>query len=109
MNAKIDLNPEHRAIVLDILRAHLPAHAKVWVAGSRATGKARRTSDLDLVFDVGQRLSSNLEYALHDAFSDSDLPWRVDVIDAQRMQGDSLKYFESVRLGLDWRGAEDGE
>jgi len=83
----IDLSPEHRAIVLDILRAHLPEDAKVWVAGSRATGKARRGSDLDLVFDVGQRL------------------WTVDVIDAQRMQGDCLKYFESVRVGLDWRGA----
>jgi len=102
MNRKIDLNPEHRDMVLAILRTHLPMDAKVWVAGSRATGKARRTSDIDLVFDVGQKLPWELESALKNAFSDSDLPMRVDVIDAQRMQGDSLKYFERVRLVLDW-------
>jgi len=43
----IDLSADHRQIVLEILREHLPQGAKVWVFGSRATRRARRYSDLD--------------------------------------------------------------
>ena len=77
----VDLNPEHASLVLGILRAHLPEAAKVWVFGSRATGRARRYSDLDLVIDAGRRLTLDDFAGLTESFSDSDLPYRVDVVD----------------------------
>ena len=46
----IDLPAEHRALTLDIIRRRLP-DARIWVYGSRAKGRARRYSDLDLMLD----------------------------------------------------------
>jgi type I restriction enzyme S subunit len=76
----IDIRPEHWRIINDILRDHLPHHA-VWAIGSRARGRARACSDLDLVV-VGERpLGIAAMAALAEAFSESDLPWKVDLID----------------------------
>jgi len=51
------------------------------VFGSRATGRARRYSDLDLAIDAGRRLTLDEIAGLTEAFSDSDLPYKVDLID----------------------------
>src|SRR6202030_4701081 len=50
----ITLTADRRRLVLNILRANLPKSTKVWVFGSRATGRARRYSDLDLAIDAGR-------------------------------------------------------
>jgi len=79
--ARLDLTTEHRRIVLDILAAHLPKQAKTWVFGSRATGRSRNYSDLDLAIDAGRRLTLDETARLAEAFSESDLPYRVDLVD----------------------------
>jgi predicted nucleotidyltransferase len=77
----IALDHAQRAIVLAILNAVLPSGARISVFGSRATGKSRRYSDLDLAIDAGRVLTLEETAALADAFEDSDLPWRIDLID----------------------------
>ena len=77
----IDLPAEHRRLVLSILRANLQPSTKVWVFGSRASGRARRYSDLDLAIDAGRPLTLDEIAALAEVFSDSDLPYKVDVVD----------------------------
>ena len=77
----IDLLADHRRLVLDILRANLPGSAKAWVFGSRATGRARRYSDLDLAIDAGRLLTLDETARLSEAFCESDLPFRVDLVD----------------------------
>lgn len=79
--AHIDMTAEHRHLVLHVLRAHLPAGTAAWAFGSRATGRARRYSDLDIAIDAGRRLNLEEKATLAEAFSDSDLPYRVDIID----------------------------
>ena len=79
----IDLPADHQQLVLDTLGAHLPQHTKAWVFGSRATGRARRYSDLDVAIDAGRRLTLDELAELSEVFSDSDLPYRVDLVDWQ--------------------------
>ena len=79
--SSIDVPLDHRRLVLDILRAHLPRNTKTWVFGSRATGRARRYSDLDLAVNAGRRLTLDEIAGLREAFSDSDLPYKVDLVD----------------------------
>ena len=76
----IDLSPEHRRVVVEILSRHLPA-GTVWAFGSRVRGPAKRYSDLDLAVIARTPVSPRTLAALEEAFSQSDLPWRVDVID----------------------------
>ncbi|HEV7997403.1 MAG TPA: nucleotidyltransferase domain-containing protein [Stellaceae bacterium] len=76
-----DLAGGHRRLVLSILAAHLPQGSMAWVFGSRASGRARPLSDLDLAIDAGRRLTLDEIAELAEAFTESDLPYRVDVVD----------------------------
>jgi type I restriction enzyme S subunit len=77
----IDLSQSDATIVRDILRAHLPPGTRAWVFGSRATASARRYSDLDLALETEKPLSLDVLSDVREALSESDLPYRVDVID----------------------------
>jgi len=76
----IDIRPDHWEIVRAILHTHVPQY-EVWAFGSRATWQAKPYSDLDLAILTDEPLPLALSAALADAFSESDLPWRVDVLD----------------------------
>ena len=77
----IDLSPDHRAQVLDIIRHRLPS-ARIWVYGSRAKGRARRYSDLDLMLDDrGQPIPVRVMGDLDEDFDESNLPIIVELHD----------------------------
>lgn len=80
---KLDISSDALAIVLDILEQHVP-HCTVWVFGSRVTGKARPCSDLDLVIVDSEPLSLAILADLSEAFDESDLPFKVDIVDWAR-------------------------
>lgn len=81
MTRAIDLSPPELAIVRAILHTHLPPTARAWVFGSRAMSTARRYSDLDLALEAEQPLGPDLLGNIAEALSESDLPYKVDVID----------------------------
>lgn len=97
--AVLDLHSEHLRIVREILQRGLPPDARVWAFGSRATGRARRYSDLDLAIDAGRPLRLDEHAELAEAFTESDLPYKVDVVDWRnlgeafraRIAGDRLR------------------
>ncbi len=75
------VSEEDLRIVREILAAHLPADAKVRAFGSRAKNTHRPYSDLDLAVKGRSPLSLANLADLADAFSESDLPYKVDVVD----------------------------
>lgn len=76
----LQLDAPHWAIVSAILAKHLPG-IEVWAFGSRTKGLAKPHSDLDLAVINQEPMSIQVQAALAEAFSESDLPWRVDVVD----------------------------
>ena len=76
----IDLRPDHWAIVRDVLRRHIP-NRKVLAFGSRATWTAKDYSDLDLAILGDGILPLNTVSALAACFSESDLPFKVDLVE----------------------------
>ncbi len=101
LSATLELLPDHRRIVLEILDAHLPRHARVCVFGSRATGRARRYSDLDLAIDAGRPLTLDEIACLTEAFRESDLPYRVDLVDWQTIDDHFREAIASERIDMD--------
>lgn len=67
-------------IIRDTLRAHVP-DCTVWAFGSRATDRAKPYSDLDLAINGGKPLGIDLAAQLAEAFAESDLPYKVDIVD----------------------------
>ncbi len=76
----IDIRPDHWDIVQGILQKHVPQY-EVWAFGSRAKWSAKQYSDLDLAIITDKPLSLDISASLSDDFSESDLPYKVDIVD----------------------------
>jgi predicted nucleotidyltransferase len=81
MIATLDIHEHHVRILRDVLRAHLPPGVHVCIFGSRAHGGARRYSDLDLALEWAQPLDLGVIGRIAEALSESDLPYKVDLVD----------------------------
>lgn len=76
----IGITPDQWEIVRDILQRQVPGSA-VWAFGSRVKGTAKPYSDLDLAVITDVPMSLTLSASLADEFAESDLPFKVDVVD----------------------------
>jgi predicted nucleotidyltransferase len=76
----IDVQPSDLDAVVRILAKHVPER-EVWAFGSRAGGTAKQFSDLDLAILGDRPISAGVLADLQEAFRESDLPFKVDVID----------------------------
>jgi len=56
---------------------------KAFIFGSRAVGKAKKYSDYDIgIWSKNKRpLSSRIKILIEDALEESDLPYKVDIVD----------------------------
>lgn len=68
-----------------ILQKYAPQF-DAYAFGSRVTGKAKANSDLDiaLLHQSDEALPAELLWNLRDAFSESDLPILVDIVDFEK-------------------------
>lgn len=62
-----------------------PNDYKVFIFGSRALGINRKFSDIDLGIISKTELPTNLKFNLEEAFDDSDLPYKVDIVDFSKV------------------------
>ena len=77
----------------------IPA-ARVCVFGSRATGRARPFSDLDLLVVQPARSSWQQRADLRDRFEASDLPFRVDIVEADGLPSGMAEGMASESISL---------
>ena len=95
--ALLDIPLKHWEIVRDILHKHVPEY-EVWAFGSRAKWTAKPYSDLDLAIITDHALSLAVSAALEDAFSESDLPWKVDIVDWATTSASFRKIIEQQKV-----------
>ena len=87
---KVDLDPKDLDLIRTILQRHLELipPAIVSVFGSRATNRAKKYSDLDLIIDLsGKSVPEQTMVALAYDFEESLLPFKVDIIDWAKISG----------------------
>lgn len=100
MTAALSLAPADLAEVRAILDAHLPAQITVGVFGSRAGGQPKPWSDLDLVLEGDGPLPLSLIAALAEAFDESALPWKVDLVDRRAISDAFARIVDERRIAL---------
>lgn len=97
----LDLPQKYLQQVQALLREHVPG-MEVWAYGSRVTGGGHEASDLDLVLRNLADLKAETR-AIHDlkeAFVESDLPIRVDVMDWARIPASFHREIERAHVLL---------
>ena len=95
----VALSPEQLHEVRQIM-AHVIPGAQVWVFGSRATGKARPFSDLDLLLMQPPKLNWAQRAALSDGFEASRLPFFVDVVESAGLAFGMAERIRSEQINL---------
>jgi type I restriction enzyme S subunit len=93
----IDIRPGEWEIVRDLLRRHVPDR-EVWAFGSRAKGSAKPYSDLDLTILGDQPLKLTTMADLAEDFTESDLPFKVDLVDWATTGARFRKVIEGERV-----------
>jgi len=73
------LTQDELEIVKNILTSLVPNH-EIWIFGSRIHKNFKPYSDLDLVILGSERISPRKLADLRDAFSNSDLTFKVDLV-----------------------------
>ncbi len=85
MTNGLALTPGELAELHSLLAAHLPDDVRVGIFGSRAglpaSAAPKPWSDLDLVLEGPAALPLSLLATLAEAFDESPLPWKVDLVD----------------------------
>ena len=76
----IDISPAALQTVTEILSRYA-ADYEIWAFGSRVKRTAREYSDLDLALIADKPLDLFRMAELREAFSESELPFKVDIID----------------------------
>lgn len=94
---KIDLNSNDWEEVRRVLRTFIPRY-EVWAFGSRAKGSAKPYSDLDLAIITEQPLSIATMAELREAFDESDLTIKVDLVDWSRTSEPFRKIIQESRV-----------
>ena len=95
----INIKPRHLQIVHKILQRHL-IDQKVWVFGSRIQHNAKQTSDLDLCIEGRTELPLKLLADLRDDFSESNLPYKIDISDWHNLSDNFRKIIEQNKILL---------
>src|SRR4051794_19732057 len=100
MPSQILLRPEQLRLVRTILAAYVPGY-EVRVFGSRVTQRAKPASDLDLCIIDEPPVSATALRHLQDAFSDSALPFKVDVSCRSRLSDAFRRRVDASSVSLD--------
>ena len=80
---KFGLKKRHLDFILHVLQENIPQKdAKFYVFGSRAKGNYKEYSDIDIAVQLqDEKLSADILGKILIEFSDSTLPYEVDVVD----------------------------
>ena len=90
----IDCTPQQLETIKRILSGFVSG-TEVIAFGSRCTGRAKPYSDLDLAVKGTEALTPEAMSGMIDAFQESDLPFRVDLIDWNTISGEFRQIIEN--------------
>ncbi len=76
----LNLPSQDFQVVKDILKKHLP-NETIYAFGSRVCGKIKPFSDLDIAIMNNKPIDYAVFVALKNAFKESDLPIKVDLVE----------------------------
>ncbi|MBI4592541.1 nucleotidyltransferase domain-containing protein [Candidatus Uhrbacteria bacterium] len=93
------LQERHQDMICKIVKQIIP-NADVFLFGSRANGTAIPSSDADLAIRADAPLDFKTRAQLTEAFSESDLPFSVDVVDMRSVDPEFLTVIEKHAVML---------
>lgn len=88
------VSQEQIDFILSKIRFYFP-QSRILVFGSRLYGQPRTYSDLDICIDNKKVLPLAKLYLLEEAFEESDIPFKIDISDFNRISDEFKKLVET--------------
>jgi len=84
---RFGLEPRHLEILEKCFRKNLLPNQsmKVWIFGSRATGKNKPFSDIDLLLESTPAIHHSQAAQMADDLEESNLPFKVDLVPLEQL------------------------
>lgn len=86
--------------IIAIITALMP-DAKIYLFGSRARGKARDSSDIDLALDTGSKIPFYEVAEIKNVIEGLSIPYLVDVVDLNNIS-DEMRFI-ILKEGVLWK------
>jgi len=90
----IDVTEHELNIILAIIEEYIP-DCEVRAFGSRVNGQAKAYSDLDLAIVGKSKLDRNMIFDMKERFQESELTFRVDLLDWHTVSPEFQKVIEA--------------
>ena len=74
------IEEDYKRKIIGLISVFLP-DTKIYIFGSRATGKHRESSDVDIALDNKQKIHRHTISQIKDAIKAIDMPYGIDVVD----------------------------
>ncbi|WP_088311075.1 nucleotidyltransferase family protein [Novosphingobium sp. B 225] len=100
MTGRLLLSAAELAEVRAILARHLDRDVQVFAFGSRAGGHPKPWSDLDLALSGPDLIPISLMARLAEDFSESSLPWKVDLVDLAGVSREFAAIIDSSKVPI---------
>ena len=84
VSGQVAIAPENFHYILSQIKLHVP-EATIWAFGSRIKKSHRKASDLDLAVLCDKEMAKKELPKLNDIFIESDLPFKVQLLDFNRL------------------------
>lgn len=85
MNVSINVSEETMRFLKSVASRYLNDQVRLFVFGSRVNGRNRKYSDIDLGLISETEISPLLRLNLEEEFDNSNIPFRVDVVDFSKV------------------------
>ena len=100
MSSNLQVSKEHLNIIKSLIKEYVPDY-KVVAFGSRVSGTPKPYSDLDLAIIYDEPLDAMLLAKLRLALEESDLPYKVDIVEYVLVSDAFKEVIDSDNLDLD--------
>lgn len=99
MNNQTGIDAPTQQKVAALLKALFPK-ARIILFGSRASGKHRQSSDIDIAIDSGIKLERSAIGEASDMLNASNMPYRFDIVDLHSISEEMRKAI--LKEGIIW-------
>lgn len=99
---KIYINPNHLDITKNILKKNISSTTLIWIFGSRISPNHKPYSDLDIALQNldNKTISLKTLASIKADFIESDLPWKVDIVDYNSISGIFKQNIDATKIDL---------
>ncbi len=94
------LEDKWKVLIKKTVQKYLGADVRVFMFGSRATGKNRRWSDVDIGISGNQKIAGSKLVEIESDLSESDIPYLVEIVNFQSVSTEFAKVALSSKIDL---------